>query len=215
MTSPKRIPRKFFADHACLVARKLLGQKLVRLCDGIRLAGIIVETEAYHGEEDLGCHCRHGRTPRTSVMYGPPGFAYVYFTYGMHWMFNIVVEKEGFPAAVLIRALIPVEGLDKIAENRRGMPEQRWCDGPAKLCQAFSIHGEHNNLDLCAADAELFLEWETSIPDSCVTTTSRVGLNSVPEPWKSIPWRYLVVGLPANAPQDLPRARETYLWRKR
>lgn len=183
------------------MARKLLGQKLVRLIDDVRLSGIIVETEAYHGEEDLGCHCRHGRTKRTEVMYGPAGFAYVYFTYGMHWMFNIVVEKEGFPAAVLVRALLPIEGLAKIAENRLGRPEGQWCDGPAKLCQALSIDGALNGHDLCSPQAELFLESGAPIPDSRVTTTPRVGLNSVPEPWKSIPWRYLVSNWYAEAPQ--------------
>ena len=102
----------------------LLGARLVRLEAGERLAGLIVETEAYRGEEDLGCHCRHGRTQRTWVMYGPPGFSYVYFTYGMHWMLNFVVEGEGFPAAVLIRAVFPTEGLEKITARRGGVPRE-------------------------------------------------------------------------------------------
>jgi len=215
MTSEGRIPREFFEAHACVVARKLLGQRLVRLLDGVRLAGAIVEAEAYHGEDDLGCHCRHGRTPRTAVMYGPAGFAYVYFTYGMHWMFNIVVEGEGFPAAVLIRALLPLEGLERMAEHRRGRPVARWADGPAKLCQALSIDGKLNGCDLCAPEAQLFLEWGQPISDSRVTTTPRVGLNSVPEPWKSVPWRYLVSDWQADLPRELNITSETYHWRKR
>src|SRR5512139_559864 len=105
-----RLPRDFFARDTVLVARELLGKNLVRVQNGQRLGGAILETEAYNGEVDLGCHARAGRTPRTQVMYGPPGHAYVYFTYGMHWMLNFVTQEEGFPAAVLIRAILPLEG---------------------------------------------------------------------------------------------------------
>src|SRR3970040_1161940 len=97
------LPRVFYDRPALQVARDLLGMRLVRYDQGQRIAGIIVETEAYRGEEDLGCHCKAGRTPRTKVMYGPPGHAYVYFTYGMHWMLNFVTQVQGFPAAGLIR----------------------------------------------------------------------------------------------------------------
>ena len=92
------------------VARELLGMRLVRILEGLCLSAAIIETEAYIGESDLGCHARSGRTRRTAVMYGPPGHAYVYFTYGMHWMLNAVTEPAGFPAAVLIRAIRPLEG---------------------------------------------------------------------------------------------------------
>ena len=114
------LPRDFFARPTLTVARAILGQRLVRLEAGQRLAGIITEAEAYIGETDLGCHAHAGRTPRTAVMYGPPGHAYVYFTYGMHWMLNFVTEIEGFPAAVLIRAIQPVEGLEIIAAPAQG-----------------------------------------------------------------------------------------------
>jgi DNA-3-methyladenine glycosylase len=165
--------------------------RLVRLEGGKRLAGIITETEAYCGEQDLGCHCRAGRTARTEVMYGPPGHAYVYFTYGMHWMLNFVVEQEGFPAAVLIRSILPEEGIETIAARRSGQPPSRWTDGPAKICQALDIGKTFNGLDLCDPQAPLFVEQGEPIPDSRVTTGPRVGLNSVPEPWKSVPWRFL------------------------
>ena len=186
------ISREFYARDTSIVARELLGARLVRLEGGRRIAGLIVETEAYRGEEDQGCHARAGLTPRTRVMYGPPGHAYVYFTYGMHWMLNFVAEPEGFPAAVLIRAIFPTEGLDAMAARRDGQPFERWTDGPGKLCRALGIDGRHHGLDLCAPQAELFVEHGEPVPDSAVTIGPRVGLNNVPEPWKSIPWRYRV-----------------------
>ncbi|HZD58388.1 MAG TPA: DNA-3-methyladenine glycosylase [Anaerolineales bacterium] len=185
-----RLSRDFFNRSTLQVARDLLGARLVRVENGKRISGIIVETEAYRGEEDQGCHARAGRTARTEVMYGQPGHAYVYFTYGMHWMLNFVAEVRGFPAAVLIRAVIPTEGLATIEERRGGQPPSHWTDGPAKICQAFGIDKELHGADLCASDSELFVEKGVSLTDSGVTTGPRVGLNSVPEPWKSIPWRF-------------------------
>jgi DNA-3-methyladenine glycosylase len=191
MPAAQRLTRPFFARPTLQVARDLLGARLVRLENGRRLAGIIIETEAYISEDDLGCHAKAGRTPRTQVMYGPPGFGYVYFTYGMHWMFNIVTEPVDFPAAVLIRAIHPTEGLEIIASRRNSQPPVHWTDGPAKLTQALAIDSKLNGSDLCASQAELFLETGSSISDSSVTTGPRVGLNSVLEPWKSKPWRFL------------------------
>jgi DNA-3-methyladenine glycosylase len=192
MPESSRVDRSFFERPTLQVARNLLGTRLVRLQNGIRLVGIILEAEAYRGQEDLGCHARAGLTPRTQVMFGPPGHAYIYFTYGMHWMLNFVTEEQGFPAAVLIRALHPLQGLEVIAARRNGQPPARWTDGPAKICQALDINGSLNGVDLCASQAVLFVEAGPPIPDSAVTTGPRVGLNSVPEPWKSIPWRFSV-----------------------
>jgi DNA-3-methyladenine glycosylase len=189
-----RLPRSFFARPTLQVARELLGARLVHLDKGVRLAGIIVEAEAYIGEADLGCHAKAGRTPRTAVMFGPPGHAYVYFTYGMHWLFNCITEQEGFPAAVLIRAIDPTDGVEIMSERRKPRPRRDWANGPAKLTQALGIGQAHNGLDLCAPDGLLFLEPGEPIPDERVTTTPRVGLYTVPEPWKSIPWRFLVKG---------------------
>lgn len=187
-----RLSRSFFHRSTVQVARDLLGKYLVRVQDGERIGGLIVETEAYRGEEDQGCHARVGCTPRTQVMYGPPGFAYVYFTYGMHWMLNFVTEEEGFPAAVLIRAILPVEGLNIIVSRRGGQPRQHWTNGPAKICQALGIDGSLNGSDICTPDASLLVESREQIPDRSVTNGPRMGLNNVPEPWKSMPWRFRI-----------------------
>ena len=191
MTSAPRLERQFFNRPTLQVSRELLGTRLVRLEGGERTAGIIVETEAYIGEEDLGCHASAGYTPRTRVLYGPPGHAYVYFTYGMYWMLNFVAEREGFPAAVLIRGIEPIEGIERIATRRQGRPQKQWTDGPGKICIALAINREQNDIDLCAPEAEIFVELGETIPDSCVTIGPRVGLNGVPEPWKSVPWRFI------------------------
>jgi DNA-3-methyladenine glycosylase len=151
---------------------------------------MIIETEAYVGESDLGCHAKAGKTPRTAIMYGMPGRAYVYFTYGMHWMLNAVTEAEGFPAAVLIRAIRPLEGLEQIAARRSRQPRARWTDGPAKLAQALAIDKSFNGADLCKRKSGLWIEAGRTIPDKSVTIGARVGLYNVPEPWKSIPWRF-------------------------
>jgi DNA-3-methyladenine glycosylase len=184
------LPPEFYDRPTLTVARELLGMRLVRLLDGVRLSGIITEAEAYIGEEDQGCHAKAGLTARTKVMYGPPGRAYVYFTYGMHWMLNAVTEAEGFPAAVLLRAIQPQEGLELISSHRQG----RDTNGPAKLTQALGIQREFNGCSLCSASSGLWIEKADPIPDECVTIGARVGLYTVPEPWKSKPWRFRVTG---------------------
>jgi len=109
----------------------------------------------------------------------------------MHWMLNFVAEPPGNPAAILIRAIQPCEGLEIIQERRGKQLPKHWTDGPAKICQALNIDRRFNNADLSAPDAVLFVEQDQPIPDSNVTIGPRVGLNNVPEPWKSIPWRFL------------------------
>lgn len=180
------LPRDFYSQSTMEVARALLGTNLVRILNGARLAGIITETEAYIGEEDQGCHAKSGRTKRNAVMYGPPGYAYVYFTYGMHWCLNAVTEMNGFPAAVLIRSIQPCEGVELIFANRKGKDTQ----GPAKLTQGLVINGEMNGVDLCTRETGLWIEKGRSILDEDVVISERVGLVNVPEPWKSIPWRF-------------------------
>jgi DNA-3-methyladenine glycosylase len=183
---PKPLARSFYDRPTLTVARELLGKHLVRKLEGQRLSGVITEVEAYIGEQDLGCHAKAGKTPRTAVMYGPPGHAYVYFTYGMHWCLNVVTERVGFPAAVLIRAIRPLEGIDRISTRRQGRDTQ----GPAKLTQALAIDGALNAVDLCTPSAGLWIEDGPPPADQEILTGPRVGLNTVPEPWKSIPWRF-------------------------
>ncbi len=185
-----RLTRDFYEQPTLLVARSLLGQRLVKIEGAKRLTGLISETEAYIGTDDDGCHAKAGLTRRNRSMWGPAGHCYVYFTYGMHWMLNLVTEGDGFPAAVLIRSLIPEEGMDTFRQRRVGQPVERWMDGPAKLCQALGIQGQQDGLDLCATDSVIFVEKADPVPDSSVTTGPRVGLNRVAEPWKSMPWRF-------------------------
>jgi len=188
------LPRPFYDRSTLQVARDLLGCRLVRVQKGVRLSGTILETEAYQGEADQGCHARAGRTPRTAVMYGPPGFAYIYFTYGMHWLLNAVTESKGFPAAVLLRSIAPLEGLEDMALNRPSLAHTRhWTDGPARLTQALDLTGRLNSCDLCDPSGELLIETASQVyREEEIETGPRVGLFSVSEPWKSIPWRFRV-----------------------
>ncbi|MBI5823725.1 MAG: DNA-3-methyladenine glycosylase [Chloroflexi bacterium] len=182
------LPRKFYNRPTLTVARELLGARLVHISSGVKLVGLITETEAYIGGEDLACHAKAGRTIRTEPMYGPPGLAYIYFTYGNHWMLNAVTEVEGFPAAVLIRAIQPIEGIEVMMERRQG----RDTFGPGKLTQALGITKSENYADLTEPASSLRIEAGQVVPDKSVTIGPRVGLNKTPEPWLSMPWRFLV-----------------------
>lgn len=184
----KILPRSFYNRPTLKVARELIGARLVRILNGKKLVGLITETEAYISEKDLACHAKAGFTPRTQVMYGPPGHAYVYFTYGNHWMLNTVTEREGFPAAVLIRAIQPIEGVEIMMERRQGHDTF----GPGKLCQAMGITKTENGVDLTVVNSSLWIEAGIFIPNKNVTIGPRVGLNKTPEPWLSKPWRFLV-----------------------
>ena len=188
----KPLTRAFFSRPTRTVAREILGCLLVRYLNGHRLSGIIVEAEAYIGEKDLACHAKAGRTPRTEVMYGPAGFSYVYFTYGMHWMLNVVTESKDFPAAVLIRAIQPMEGVDVMRRLRGGKETSNLCSGPAKLTQALDITRAHNGLDLCQPSSSISIEPYRAYPSSSIVVGPRIGLENTPEPWKSKPWRYSV-----------------------
>jgi DNA-3-methyladenine glycosylase len=174
------------------VARDLLGKKLVRFLDGCRISGYINETEAYSGEDDLACHARVGSTARNEVMFGPPGMAYVYFIYGMHWCLNCVTGPEGFPAAVLLRGLIPCEGREEIASRRKGNQIKDWCNGPAKLCSALAINGSFNRCPIFYQSGGLWIEEGLPVSDQWVSARARVGIEKTPEPWRSIPWRFSV-----------------------
>lgn len=182
------LQRDFYDRPTLTVARELIGARLVRILNGKKLAGLIVETEAYISEKDLACHAKAGLTPRTAPMYGEAGHAYVYFTYGHHWMLNTVTEREGFPAAVLIRAIQPIEGVEVILKRRNG----RDTFGPGKLTQAMGIGKTENTADLTESASGLWIEAGDRVPNSLVTKSPRVGLNNTPEPWLSKPWRFKV-----------------------
>ncbi len=130
------------------VLRSILGKVLVHERRGRRVSGLIVEAEAYIGEDDPACHAAAGLTSRNAPLYGPPGRAYVYLNYGIHHLVNAVTEAEGRPAAVLIRALVPFEGIDLMQRRRPGVPVGRLCAGPGNLTKALAIDLRHNREDL-------------------------------------------------------------------
>lgn len=198
MKEQERLDKSFYARQAQVVAAKLLGKLLVRAVNGQRVSGVIVETEAYcDGEErDMACHgdkANEGRpTPRTQVMFGPPGHAYVYFTYGMHWMFNVVTGDEGLANAVLVRALEPYEGERFMAAQREGRDRRQWTNGPAKLARALGIDKSFNGANLCRRDSEIWIEVAPDLEEDQISRGPRIGLGKTPEPWLSVPWRYWI-----------------------
>jgi DNA-3-methyladenine glycosylase len=174
--SQAALPRHFYARQADEVARELLGCVLFRRYRRSLLAGRIVETEAYVGEEDQACHARSGRTKRNAVMYGPPGHAYVYFIYGMYDMLNVVCQPEGTPEAVLLRALEPLDGGDTMRRLRgvAGHPK-RLADGPGKLCRALSVTRRQNGIDLLGE--QLWIASGTLEASESVQRSARIGVD--------------------------------------
>lgn len=191
-TSMSCLPQSFYLAEVTEVARRLLGKRLVRLFNGQRVTGIICETEAYRGEDDQACHAHRGRTRRNAVMYGAAGRAYIYFTYGMHWCLNAVCGAEGYPAAVLIRAIDPKEGLEFIAERRLGVSRSDWCNGPAKLCKALAVDGGLNGTALFDPESPIYIEDGCPVEEKTISASPRVGISYAPEPWRSMPWRYAI-----------------------
>lgn len=188
------LDQDFYTRNACIVARDLLGARLIHRVDGATLSGIIVETEAYTGLDDLASHGRAGQTPRNLPMWEEPGHAYVYLVYGMYWLLNVVCEPIDQPAAVLIRAIEPESGLELMQANRPKVRQTQWTNGPAKLTLALGINSRHNRVNMTDPASGLWLETHVSIPDSQVATGSRIGLGKqVPEPWFSIHRRWWII----------------------
>jgi len=191
------LPQSFYARSARKVAEELLGKRLVRLLGADRVSGIIVETEAYCDADvpDLACHgdrANNGRpTARTAVMFGPAGHAYVYFTYGMHWMFNVVTGNDGEANAVLVRALEPDEGLETMRALRR-RSDKELTNGPAKLAQALVIDKTLNGVSLLDSNDSIWIEEGIHISRERIATGPRIGMGQTPEPWFSMPWRYWI-----------------------
>ncbi len=174
------------------VARDVIGKLLVhRTRQGV-VAGRIVEAEAYRGPEDRAAHSWGGRrTPRTEAMFGPPGFAYVFFVYGMHWHLNLVTTRDGAPHAVLLRAVEPLVGTPLMAQ-RRGLPatQVNLCNGPGKLCQAFDVGRRHYGVDLTRG--ALFLS-DSDLPRGKIGRSARIGVDYA-EAWAEKPWRFFELG---------------------
>ena len=171
------LPREFYARPTLVVAREMLGKVLVHVGDdGVRRAGRIVETEAYVGPDDLASHARVGAKGRAAIMYGQAGVAYVYLVYGMHHCFNAVTETNGFPGAVLVRAIEPLENADRGA-------------GPALVCRALGIDRTCNGQDLTSSG--LFLQDAPMVNDANVRSGARIGVDYAGE-WAAHPWRLWV-----------------------
>jgi DNA-3-methyladenine glycosylase len=186
------LPRSFYARPVLTVAKDVIGKVLVHRTRQGLMAARIVEAEAYRGPQDRAAHSWGGRrTARTEVMFGPPGFAYVFFVYGMHWHLNLVTTREGAPHAVLLRALEPLLGAE-LMSRRRGLPETNvnLSNGPGKLCQAFDITQRHYGVDLTRGD--LFLS-EGPVPRPKLGRSARIGVDYA-EAWAGKPWRFFELG---------------------
>ncbi len=180
-----KLNRDFYSSPTLVVAKGVLGKHLIHRTEGGIISGRIVETEAYIGSGDQASHARFGYTPRNRLMFGPPGYAYIYFIYGMYYCLNVVTEPEGFPAAVLIRALEPADGL-ALMLRRRGR-RRELTNGPGRLCLALGIDGSLNGIDLCGD--RLYIEDRgEEVGEIC--SSSRVGVSG----GKDKHWRFYIKG---------------------
>ena len=197
--TPQTLARAFYARPTLTVARDLIGKVLVHRSPAGVTSGRIVEVEAYIGEDDPACHAAPGPTRRNEPLYGEPGHVYVYFNYGMHEMFNVVTERRGKPAAILVRALEPLDGLEVMEQRRlaaggrqpaaprRAIPPGHLCRGPGNLARAMGITLADNRLDLCGP--ELFIE-DRGLDVGQVAWSPRIGIRVGADR----PWRCYVVG---------------------
>lgn len=214
-TAP-RLPRAFYRRDSVTAARALLGQRLVHVVGGVRVAGLIVETEAYLGYKDKAAHSYNWRkTQRTKTMFADGGTAYVFLNYGIHHLLNIVVAEAEQPFAVLLRAVEPTEGLDAMRERR---PKARraadLCSGPGKLGAAFAVDRSHDGVDLVTSPT-LFVERlrQRALPGRQIVTAPRVGVDYAEE-WAAAPLRFFVkdhphVSVRQKRPKPTPTCRES------
>lgn len=203
-----RLPRDFYLGDTVEIARSLLGKYLVRRIDGETLVCRITETEAYVGSCDRACHAYgYRKTARNSVMFGPPGHAYIYFIYGMHFCLNFVTEPEGEPSAVLLRSVEPIHGFDRIAQARFGVtaaemtPYQRknFMNGPGKVCKGLSLSTEYNATDLtgetlflCDSPKDVGLPCPILPRKEHIVSGPRIGVDYAGED-KDLPWRFRLI----------------------
>ena len=184
----KKLDRNFFDRPTLTVSRELLGKKIVKIeNDGSYYSGIINEVEAYIGETDMACHARVGLTERTKTLYDEAGTLYIYLIYGMYWMLNIVTESRGFPAAILIRSIIPTHGIDMMINNRHQSIAQL-TNGPAKFTKSFNIDKSWNGYNICSKTSKIFVTSDTSVNKFLTKYNPRKGINNTPEPWRSLAW---------------------------
>lgn len=221
--APAGFDRELLAAPTLDAARSLLGARLIREPDRV---GRIVEVEAYIGIDDRASHARMGATRRNRVMFGPPGIAYVYLVYGMHHCLNVVTEPATHPAAILIRAIEPEQGIEamraalarrhrnraaapgeRAPRTRRPTPGNRLAAGPGLVCAALDVDRTFDGLDLCDPRSPLHLEPRPDgEPAPEILATPRVGVGYAPEPWASMPWRLVVAGSPSVSGRRRRRA---------
>src|SRR6476620_11237662 len=186
-----KLPRAFYDRPTLDVARDLLGKVLVHRRRGVTTSGAIVEVKAYIGEDDPACHAAPGPTRRNAPLYGPPGFAYVYLNYGVHYLVNAVTEADGYPGAVLIRALQPLDGIALMKKRRapdgREIDEHALCRGPGNLTRSLGITIRDNRLDL--STSKLTIE-DRGLSVGAIATGPRIGIRVAVEK----PWRFFVEG---------------------
>jgi DNA-3-methyladenine glycosylase len=192
-----KLDADFYQQDALVVAQKLIGKLLVRRLQGTEVICKIVETEAYIGPEDKGCHAyQNKRTKRTEAMFTSGGHAYIYVIYGMYYCFNVVASVKDKPEAVLIRAVEPIAGIDIIRENRaiKSMKIAALTNGPGKLCQALNIDKKLNGYNLISED-ELYLTGDNTDQDYQLVATKRINIDYA-EDYKDKPWRFYHQGNP-------------------
>lgn len=189
----QKLKRSFYARDTNIVAKEMLGKLLVRHSKQNMLIGRITEVESYRGRDDLACHASKGRTPRCEVMFGAAGHAYVYLIYGMYNCLNIVTEDADFPAAVLIRALEPIAGLDTMHALRKTEKLKNLTTGPGKLTQALAITRELNNEDTVQSDKIFLTDDNFPVSNNNIVTTTRVGVEYAGKD-ALLPWRYYLKG---------------------
>ncbi|MCX2524260.1 DNA-3-methyladenine glycosylase [Larsenimonas rhizosphaerae] len=186
------LPRAFYDRPTLDIARELLGCHLIVDHEDGRLVGRITETEGYLGFADTACHSSHGRTPRTEVMFGPPGHAYVYLIYGIYDMLNVVVGPLDDPCAVLIRAIEPLEGESAMIARRGGKRGRELANGPGKLTRALEItRSAFNRHDICTGQG-LWIEAGSPVPEADVLTGPRIGIDYAEPEHRDAPWRFRV-----------------------
>lgn len=186
------LPRSFYeSDDVVGIARALIGKILIHEDARGISSGIIVETEAYCGTNDKACHaCNGRRTPRTEVMYGKPGRSYIYLCYGIHHLFNVVTNHPGKADAVLIRALWPLEGVNRMQERRGVKSVSKLCNGPGKLTQALGIHTGLNGASLLEGDLRIE-DQGLLLDEKAIRQTTRIGIDYAGE-HANLPWRFLI-----------------------